>query len=94
MELERTESTLEVGDGGLEIVQSLGNAGLQLRGLGVGRGVGGDLDEGGHLDFFLVLKLFCWMGKKNYRDDFVVVVGVVVINFVVIEVPGSDVCGA
>lgn len=34
------------------------------------------------------------MGKKNYRDDFVVVVGVVVINFMVVEVPGSDVCGA
>lgn len=95
MELERTESTLEVGDGGLEIVQSLGNVGLQLRGLGVGRGVGGDLDKGGHLDFLGgVLKLFCWMGKKNYRDEFVVVVGVVVINFTVVEVPRSDVCGA
>jgi hypothetical protein len=64
VELERTESTLEVSDGGLEIVQSLGNVGLQLRGLGVGRGVGGDLDKGGHLDFFGVLKLFCWMGQK------------------------------
>lgn len=47
-ELKRSESSLQVGSVGLEIVESASNAGLELRWVLAGGRVGGDLVEGGH----------------------------------------------
>lgn len=46
-ELQRSESDLEIGSVGLEIVQSTSNAGLQLGGVLPRRAVVGDLVQGG-----------------------------------------------
>lgn len=59
-ELERAQRSAQVGNVGLEIVQSVGNAGLDLRRGGPRGAVGSDLvDCGtGHLDGLDVL---CWV---------------------------------
>jgi hypothetical protein len=51
-ELQRAQGDLEIGSVGLEVVQSLSNVLLKLRGVLPRRAVGGDLveDLGGHLD--------------------------------------------
>lgn len=51
-ELKRSQSNLQVGSVGLEIVESLSNVLLELRRAGPRRAVGGDLVQGlgAHLD--------------------------------------------
>lgn len=47
-ELKRSESSLEIGGVGLEVIESTGNAGLELRGILTGWARGRDLVEGTH----------------------------------------------
>lgn len=50
-ELQGAESDLQVGGVGLEVVESLSDVGLELRGVLPRGAVGGDLVKGGHLDW-------------------------------------------
>lgn len=55
-----SESRLQVGGVGLEIVESASNAGLELRGVLARWAVGRDLVEGTH---------GCWLCRGEFRDD-------------------------
>ena len=57
-ELQRPQGAAHVRDVGLELVDGIGNAGLDLAGVGARRRVGGDLVEsGGHVGGWLATRM-------------------------------------